>query len=134
MISKTFTFSLISLLITALLTQPIRATAQDKKDIPTAEQIKAKVIKFGVGEKARVTVKLKNKTTIKGYISEAGENSFTVRDAKTDSPTAVSYGDVEKIKGHNLSTGAKIAIGAGIGFAAFFIVAVIAVGGALEGL
>jgi hypothetical protein len=32
-----------------------------------------------------------------------------------DTATTVAYTDVTKVKGHNLSTGAKIAIGIGIG-------------------
>ena len=126
MTNKFFSMIFTGFLLLTIVTHPISATAKAIKDTPSPEKIKQKVIKFGVGEKARATVKLKNGTRIKGYISQASENDFTVRDAKTDAPTVVSYGDVEKIKGHNLSTGAKIAIGAGIGAAAFLAAVIIA--------
>ena len=34
---------------------------------------------------------------------------------KTRAATTVAYGDVTQVKGHNISTGAKIAIGVAIG-------------------
>ena len=51
---------------------------------------------------------------IKDYISEVGEDSFVVVDAKTGTATTVAYSQVKQVKGNNLSTGAKIAIGVAI--------------------
>ncbi|MEO6050714.1 MAG: hypothetical protein ABIP78_05200 [Pyrinomonadaceae bacterium] len=42
------------------------------------------------------------------------ENSFVVINEKTASPTEVPYPNAKQVKGNNLSTGAKIAIGVGI--------------------
>ena len=50
-------------------------------------------------------------------VSEAGEESFTVINPKNEGTSTVTYPQVGKIKGHNLSTGAKIAIGVGIAIA-----------------
>ncbi len=117
--------------------QPAFALSTVKKDAQTPEQLKQRIVKFGVGEKARVTIKLKSGAKLKGYIYQAGEVDFIVRDMKTDSPTTVAYSDVEQIKGKNLSTGAKIAIGVGIGAVVFLVVAavasVVAVGALLGG-
>jgi hypothetical protein len=50
----------------------------------------------------------------RGYVSAAGEDSFTVADAQTGVAAVVPYPQVKKVSGHNLSTGAKVAIGGGI--------------------
>ena len=76
--------------------------------------MKARIVQLGVGEESYVTVKLRDKTKLAGYISEAREESFVVTDLGTSEATTVAYADVKKVKGHNLSTGAKVAIGAGI--------------------
>ncbi len=86
--------------------------------------MKAGIVQLGVGEESYVTVKLRDKTKLAGYISEAREESFVVTDLKTSEATTVAYADVKKVKGHNLSTGAKVAIGVGIGVAVWLIIVV----------
>ncbi len=54
-------------------------------------------------------------------VSAAGEDSFTVADAKTGVATVLPYRQVKKVGGNNLSTGAKVAIGAGIAAAVIVI-------------
>jgi len=49
-----------------------------------------------------------------GYISEIADNSFAITDPSSAVTTTVPYPDVVQVKGNNLSTGAKIAIAAGI--------------------
>ncbi len=89
----------------------------------TVEQMKLKVARLGVGEKARAIVQLKDGTKIKGYISEARDSEFVIRDRQTDTPRIISYQDVvkaEKSGGH--STARNIAIGVGIGVGAVLAV------------
>lgn len=88
-------------------------TKQDKK----AAKVEEKLKKLGTGEKATVKVKLYNATTYQGYLSEANDEDFVVID-KGGNPNRLRYSDVDKIGGRNLSTGAKIAIGVGIGVGA----------------
>jgi hypothetical protein len=94
----------------------------------TADQAKVQVAKLGLGEKARATITLKNGTKVKGYVSQAGDNDFVVRDRKTDAATTISYADVVKVKkdsGH--STARNLAIGIGIGAGAFLAILLIAI-------
>ena len=79
-----------------------------------AEKVKAGIGKLGTGTDARIEVKLRDKTKLKGYISEAGEDSFVVVDEKTGAASTVAYSQVKQVKGNNLSTAAKIAIGVGV--------------------
>jgi hypothetical protein len=82
------------------------------------EEVKAGVERLGVGEGARVEVRLRDGGKLRGHVSEAGADYFVVKDARTGAATAVAYPDVAQVKGNNLSTGAKVAIGAGIAAAA----------------
>src|SRR5215510_13499117 len=100
--------------------QPV--VAQQGSGTPT-EEIKIKVAKLGVGAKARTTVFLRDGRKIKGYIAQAGDADFVVRDRKTDAATTVRYDEVRKVdsnRGH--STARNLAIGIGIGAGAFLAI------------
>jgi hypothetical protein len=84
------------------------------------EQLKIKIARLGVGEKAKATITLRDGTKTKGYVSRAGDDDFVMRDRKTDAATTIRYADVQRVdsnKGH--STARNIAIGIGIGVGAF---------------
>ncbi len=108
--------------------QTASARSKAEKQARFAEKVKAGVEKLGVGEETYVRVKLRDKTKLAGYISEAREESFVVTNLKTSEATTVAYADVKKVKGHNLSTGAKIAIGAGIVFGVVLLIVVATAG------
>lgn len=84
------------MLSTALVSQS--ASANTKKDMAPAEKARAAVQKIGTGEKARVEVKLRDNTKLKGYVSAADEDSFTVTDRKTGATTNVAYADALQVK------------------------------------
>jgi len=84
-----------------------------------AEEVRAAVASLGAGPDARVEVRLRDKTKLKGYVSRADEDGFVVVNARTGAATQVAYPQVKKVKGHNLSTGDKILLG-------WFIVAAVA--------
>lgn len=86
-----------------------------------AAEVRAGVERLGVGSGARVEVRLRDRRKLNGYVSEAGADHFVVRDARTGAATVVAYPDVAQVKGHNLSTGAKVAIGAGVVAAAVIL-------------
>jgi uncharacterized protein YqfA (UPF0365 family) len=106
---------------------PVVAQQSNSNGI-TVEKVKAKVAKLGVGEKAKATVILTNGTKKKGYVGQAGDDDFVLRDRKTDAPTTIRYNEVSKVesnKGH--STARNLAIGIGIGAGAFFAILMIAI-------
>jgi len=72
--------------------------AQTARGAQYAEQARVKVQNVGTGQKARVEVKLRDNTKLKGYVSQAGADSFTVTDAKTGAATTVAYADVAQVK------------------------------------
>jgi len=107
---------------TLLLVQPASAASKAEKQARLAAQFKQKLSNFGVGESARVAVKLRNKAIIGGYVESTGDESFVLKNLKTGESTTVAYTDVTQARGQNLSTGAKIAIGIAIGVGAVLIV------------
>lgn len=100
----------------------IFAYAQDK-DARFIEKVKKGIYSLGVGEQAKIEVKLKDKTKLKGYVKESGQDSFTIVDAKTGAESRVLYSEVKQVVGKGLSTGAKIAIGFGIAAGAMIALA-----------
>ena len=77
------------------------------------------VAKRGVGAKARVTVKLRDRSEVKGYLTQMGDRSFAVLDQQSKQDKTIRYSEVTDVKGKGLNVAAKIAIWAGIGVAAF---------------
>lgn len=99
------------------------AAKQGDTQTTTIEKVKIKIAKLGVGEKAKATVIRRDGTKTKGYIAQAGDDEFVLRDRKTDAPTTIRYEDVAKVesnRGH--STARNIAIGVGIGVGALLAI------------
>jgi phage protein D len=117
MLKRLLAIALASILIhTVASAQPTLAGSKEDKQAKLAERVRAGIAKLGTGTSALVEVKLRDKTLVSGFISEADNSRFLVTDAKTGASTSVAYTDVTKVQGHNLSTGAKIGIGIAIGF------------------
>ena len=128
MIPKILSFVLVFLLFTGTGVEFAAAKENANKSARLAAKVRAGIAKLGVGKDARVKIKLKNETKVAGYISAADETGFTVTNTETGVQTLIEYPQVKNVKGNNLSTGAKIAIGIGIAaaviFAIFFYVVV----------
>jgi hypothetical protein len=93
--------------------QSLQGAGQD--DSRTAK-LRMDVFKLGVGERARVEVKLRDHSKLKGYIGEATDGSFTVVDSKNGTNRRIAYADVEKVKkaGGGFSTRSWIIVGAAV--------------------
>ncbi len=102
------------LVVSALGVRPVAASSNSEKEVRFAGKVKQGVEKIGSGSNTRVEIKLRDKTRLKGYVGEISENGFVVTDLKTGASNSVAYADVRQIKGNNLSTRAKIAIGVSI--------------------
>jgi hypothetical protein len=97
------------------------AKSTTEKELQMATKVKENIAKLGTGEAAKVKLTLKDKTKLEGYVSQTGEDSFTVTDSQTRQETQIEYWQVKKMKGNNFSTGARIAIGIGVGLAVLVI-------------
>jgi hypothetical protein len=112
---RLLTMIVVCLVLGAISVRPVAAFSNAEKEVRFAGKVKAGIEKVGSGHDARVEIKLRDKTRVKGFVSEIGENDFVVTDAKTGASNKVAYANVAQVKGNNLSTGAKIGIGIGIG-------------------
>ncbi len=79
-----------------------------------AQASKARAKVESLGNNARVEVKLRDQTKVKGNVSAISADSFTVSDSKTGTTTTVAYNEVDEVKkpGGGLSTRGWIIIGA----------------------
>lgn len=112
MLRRVFAIMLSGILLSAALGfQPARARTGNDGG---ADEARAKVQKMGVGRDARVEVRLRDDTKVKGYVSAAERDSFTVTDSKTGATRSVAYAEVAQVRkpGGGLSTRAWVIIGA----------------------
>ncbi len=115
MLKRTFAIMLSGLLLfTAFSFQLV--SAQTGMEAQRAGQVQVRVQKLGMGRAARVEVKLRDNTKVKGYVSATSADSFTVTDAKTGATQTLAYADVMQVKkpGGGLSTRSWVIIGAAV--------------------
>ncbi len=115
MFRKNICLLLSAVLITAFSLPTAQAASKEEKAAALMAKVRSGIAGLGTGPQARVQIKLRDKTKLNGFISEITDEHFTVTDLKNGRATQVAYPDVQSVKGNNLSTGAKIAIGAAIG-------------------
>ena len=127
MLKRLFSIALAALLFHAGNSLLLNDVAWAVQRDAAAEKVKAAVAKRGTGPKAKVTVKLKDKTKLKGYISNAGGDSFTLSETKTGQARTFAYTDVAEVKKQGgMSLAAKIGIGVGAGIGALGLTYLIA--------
>ena len=102
------------------LATPLTNRAAGKMAAHTAK-VRDNILRLGAGPKTRIELTQRNGTRLNGIITAANETSFTVADTEGRT-TQVSYDDVTKVKGQNLATGWKIAIGVGIAVGVIMLV------------
>jgi hypothetical protein len=76
-----------------------------------AAQVKAAILKLGVGNDARVAVILQDNNSGSGYVAQAGEDSFLLSDFCTDAAVRISCNEVRGVRGVNVATGARASAG-----------------------
>ena len=97
-------------------------SSDEEKAARDVAKVKANIARLGTGTDARIEVKLKDGSKLKGYVSQINENSFVVMNEKTAAATEVAYPNAKQVKGNNLSTGVKIIIGVAIVLAVLLII------------
>jgi small nuclear ribonucleoprotein (snRNP)-like protein len=93
---------------------PKTALARQQLTGPGVVRIKTDIARRLRDAKTNVTVMLRDGSELKGRITQAAENMFTLKDKNTGTQRDVSYADVTKVKGRGLSKGAKFGILTGI--------------------
>ena len=98
------------------MTTPVPSSAQSPtaKEPPQVDLIKAKVTRLGMGRQARVEVKLKDNTRLKGYIGQITEDGFALVDPRHGTVTPVPYAQIQQIKNTNHSGWYALGFGAAV--------------------
>ena len=96
-------------LMLVLVLLPVRRAAlgQQRLADPVAK-IKTDISRRLRDAKTNVTVRLRDGSELKGRITQAAENMFTLK--QKNSQRDISYADVTRVKGNGLSKGAKFGI------------------------
>ncbi len=97
-----------------------KAAKREAKLLKHSLKVKKAVLKLGTGKDAVVKLKLRDKTKIKGYITEINETNFMVVD-EAGNTHLVDYRNTKQIRGNNLHAGVWVAIGVGIAIIAILI-------------
>lgn len=98
----------LSLMLSLAFYTPLKASSNSEKEAKDAAKVKSALTKLGTGPDARVEIKLRDKTKLKGYISELGDDHFIVVQDKTGTATQIAYPQVQKVKGKNRLTGETV--------------------------
>jgi hypothetical protein len=94
---RTFAILLSGVLIAAALgVHSIQA--QTGQASSTNEAARAGIERLGVGQQARAEITLRDKKKLKGYVSAASADSFTITDRKTGASQTIAYADVLTVK------------------------------------
>lgn len=121
---KVKSLALAFMLVLTPLAQTARAQPQTSPD--QSAKIKSEVAKRIANKKNHVNIDLRNGDKLKGRLEQADTTKFTLRQDKTGNTIEISYGDVLKVKGQGLGTGAKIGIALGVTAAVVAVVVVVA--------
>lgn len=121
MLKKHLALALIVVLVYIPSIGSTQADASTQESARARDEMKETLAKFGVGEKARVKVKLRNRSEVKGYVSGVGAENFIVTDKKSGRDITLTYSEVVSIKRDGRSLGGRIAIWSGVGAAALGI-------------
>ena len=95
-------------------------TNANPKQSEKAEKVKARIAKLGTGPGARIELRLRDLTKVKGYVTYVDEDQFVVVEEQTGVTTRLAYGQVVQIKGENLNKDKQIAIGLVLGLMILF--------------
>jgi hypothetical protein len=81
---------------------------------PKAIRISKLIFRLGSGTDALIAVRLNDKSAVKGYVSEVGQDSFLVVDPATGESNRVAYAQINRLQGVNIDTGVQVSHGLGI--------------------
>ena len=127
MFNRMLTHFIIVALLGAFVTTPATyANTKENKDARRTAQIKEGLAQLGKGREAQVQLKLRDHRKLTGFIEAVEAETFSFNEAATGATTSLRYAEVAQVKGHNLSTGKKVAIGVGIGIGVLLLVAIVA--------
>ncbi len=101
-------------LVESLLCADALAIGKDAAPARKIAHIGQLVGKLGSGNDALIAVRLRDKSTVAGYIQQAGPDSVSIVDPKTGEARIVPYDQITRLAGANLTTGVQVHDGGGM--------------------
>lgn len=95
-------------------------SAFSQTDAAGDKRVRSQVEKLGTG--AKVSIKMKDGTKLRGSISQILDDSFDVTLGKAAQSSIISYRDVERVKRRGWTNSAKILTGVLVGGGAIVVV------------
>jgi hypothetical protein len=128
MSKRLFTLALASLVLNLFIVAPSVSGRTQEDETKHVNKVRGQIARIGTGPKARVEIRLRDETKLKGFIGESDETRFVVVDTKTGARTTLEYPQVKKVKSYRLTNTFKTALAVGIGLgAAFFTAALLCI-------
>lgn len=103
-----------SLLLSLVFCTTVKAVPDLEKEAALAAKVKTEIERLGTGTEARIKIKLRDNTKLKGYVSEIKDSGFVLINRETGASQEISYLQVKKVKGQNRSSGEKTFVRASI--------------------
>ena len=120
-----FTAALAGLVLNLFFVAPGVNGRTQEDETKHLNEVRGQIARIGTGPKARVEIRLRDETKVKGFIGESDETHFIVVDTKTGARTTLAYPQVQKVKSYRLRNTFKTALGVGIGVGAAIFVSVL---------
>lgn len=99
------------------------ASGSTEKEAKLTEKVRTNILKLGTGPDAKIELKLKDGSKLKGYVKEADENKVVVVDSM-GGETTVPYSNAKQVKGNNLNKRVFFVVG----FVAFLLIVLLIAG------
>ena len=100
--------------------------SRTEQDSRTVSKVRETLSIVGTGEKARVSVKLRDKTVLGGYVVRLVDNGLVLKESGGSQERSLSFAEIESVKKAGKSTGKKIIIWTVVGVGG--LAAVLAIG------
>jgi small nuclear ribonucleoprotein (snRNP)-like protein len=105
---KIITALCVALLVNLVFCLTASAGTGGEKEARFAARVKAEIAKLGTGPEARIKVKLRDGTKLKGHISGVSDGTFSVVEDRTGTITEVPYSAARQLSGRNNLSGKTI--------------------------
>lgn len=99
MLKKYLSIFVMGLLLNLAIAPAAFASDGAESSAEFAKKVKSEIARLGTGPKAKVNVTLKDGKKIKGYISQLGEDDFTVKKSEKEVGSNILYTEVKQAKG-----------------------------------
>jgi hypothetical protein len=97
--------SLAAMMSALLLCSMVVAQTPIDKHARFTQRVKEAVRGLGTGPQAKLRMRLRDTTPLKGYVRAAGEDNFELLNTETGVAMSIPYSQVKKLKGHGVSLG-----------------------------